>query len=41
MSEGRKVGGGNVSDIVANATDKRHALEEYFEDRLGLGKDAL
>lgn len=38
VSEGRKVGGGTVADIVAAARDKRHALEEYFEDRLGLGK---
>lgn len=41
VSEGQKVGGGNVSDIVANATDKRHALEEYFESRLSQGKDAI
>ena len=34
MSEGRMVGGGVVSDIVAKASDKRHALEEYFEERL-------
>ena len=38
VSEGRKVGGGVVADIVAGAKDKRHALEEYFEERLGLGK---
>ena len=36
MSEGRKVGGGMVAEIVANAKDKRHALEEYFEERLNL-----
>lgn len=39
ISEGRKVGGGVVSDIVANAQDKRHALEEYFEERLNMRKD--
>ena len=38
VSEGRKVGGGVVADIVANARDKRHALEEYFEERLNMGK---
>ncbi len=38
VSEGRKVGGGVVADIVAGAKDKRHALEEYFEERLGLGR---
>ena len=38
MSEGRKVGGGMVADIVENAVDKRHALEEYFEARLNLRK---
>ena len=38
ISEGRRVGGGVVSDIVANAQDKRHALEEYFEARLNLQK---
>lgn len=39
VSEGRMVGGGAVCDIVANAKDKRHALEEYFEERLGLQKE--
>ena len=39
VSEGRKVGGGTVEEIVANAKDKRHALEEYFEERLNLRKD--
>ena len=39
ISEGRKVGGGVVADIVANAKDKRHALEEYFEERLNLRKE--
>lgn len=39
VSEGRMVGGGAVADIVANAKDKRHALEEYFEERLNLRKD--
>ena len=39
VSEGRMVGGGAVADIVANAKDKRHALEEYFEERLNLWKD--
>ena len=38
MSDGRKVGGGLVEEIVANAKDKRHALEEYFEERLDLRK---
>ena len=38
ISEGRRVGGGVVADIVANAHDKRHALEEYFEARLNLQK---
>ena len=32
VSEGRQVGGGVVADIVAAAKDKRHALEEYFEE---------
>lgn len=40
VSEGRQVGGGMVADIVANAKDKRHALEEYFEERLNIRKDA-
>ena len=39
VSEGRKVGGGVVADIVANARDKRHALEEYFEERLNMRKE--
>jgi polar amino acid transport system ATP-binding protein len=39
VSEGRKVGGGALCDIVANAKDKRHALEEYFEQRLSLRKE--
>lgn len=39
MSQGRKVGGGTVREIVANAKDKRHALEEYFEERLDLWKE--
>lgn len=34
LAGGKKVGGGDVAEIVANAKDKRHALEEYFEDRL-------
>jgi hypothetical protein len=34
LAGGKKVGGGEVSEIVANAKDKRHALEEYFEERL-------
>lgn len=38
MSDGRKVGGGTVDEIVENAKDKRHALEEYFEERLLAGK---
>ena len=40
VSEGRQVGGGTVAEIVANAKDKRHALEEYFEERLNIRKDA-
>ena len=40
VSEGRQVGGGVVSEIVANARDKRHALEEYFEERLNAQKEA-
>ena len=39
VSEGRQVGGGIVADIVANARDKRHALEEYFEERLNARKE--
>ena len=39
VSEGRQVGGGVVAEIVANACDKRHALEEYFEERLRAQKD--
>lgn len=39
VSEGRQVGGGIVAEIVANAHDKRHALEEYFEERLRAQKD--
>lgn len=39
VSDGRQVGGGVVADIVANAKDKRHALEEYFEERLNLRKE--
>ena len=38
VSEGRRVGGGAVAEIVANARDKRHALEEYFEERLNMRK---
>jgi ABC-2 type transport system ATP-binding protein len=38
MSQGRKVGGGTVAEIVEKAKDKRHALEEYFEERLLAGK---
>lgn len=34
LAGGKKVGGGEVAEIVANAHDKRHALEEYFEERL-------
>ena len=40
VSEGRQVGGGTVAEIVAKAKDKRHALEEYFEERLNIRKDA-
>ncbi len=32
LSRGRVVGGGKVQDIVARASDKRHALEEYFAE---------
>ena len=39
ISEGRQVGGGEVAEIVANAKDKRHALEEYFEERLNMEAD--
>ena len=39
ISGGRKVGGGVVADIVANAKDRRHALEEYFEQRLTMRKE--
>ena len=28
-----------IADIVANARDKRHALEEYFEERLNAQKE--
>lgn len=38
VSEGRMVGGGSVAEIVENARDKRHALEEYFEERLEMRK---
>ena len=38
VSEGRQVGGGEVAEIVAAAKDKRHALEEYFEERLNMRK---
>ena len=41
VSEGRQVGGGYVADIVANANDKRHALEEYFEEKLKAGKGGM
>lgn len=34
LSHGKIVGGGAVSDIVAAAADKRHALEDYFVSRL-------
>ena len=34
LSHGRVVGGGRVADIVAAAADKRHALEDYFVERL-------
>ena len=30
LSQGRVVGGGKVSDIVAKSSDPRHALEDYF-----------
>ena len=39
MSEGRCVGGGDVAGIVAAAKDRRHALEEYFEERLNMRKE--
>lgn len=38
ISDGRQVGGGSVAEIVTNAKDKRHALEEYFEERLNMRK---
>ena len=34
LSHGKVVGGGRVEDIVAAAADKRHALEDYFVERL-------
>lgn len=34
LSHGEVVGGGAVTDIVAAAADKRHALEDYFVSRL-------
>ena len=36
LSRGKVVGGGLVADIVAAASDKRHALEDYFVERLGM-----
>ena len=39
ISEGRVVGAGDVAEIIANAHDRRHALEEYFEDRLSRRKE--
>ena len=38
LSHGEVVGGGAVTDIVAAAADKRHALEDYFVSRLA-GRD--
>ena len=38
LSHGEVVGGGAVTDIVAAADDKRHALEDYFVSRLA-GRD--
>lgn len=32
LSHGRVVGGGRISDIVSKASDKRHALEDYFAE---------
>ena len=34
LSHGKVVGSGRVEDIVAAADDKRHALEDYFVERL-------
>lgn len=36
LSHGKVVGSGRVEDIVAAAPDKRHALEDYFVERLGI-----
>ena len=36
LSHGKVVGSGRVEDIVAAAADKRHALEDYFVERLGI-----
>lgn len=38
LSHGRVVGEGSMCDIVDAATDKRHALEDYFVSRLDAGK---
>lgn len=32
LSHGRVVGGGRIADIVSRASDKRHALEDYFAE---------
>ncbi len=39
LSRGKVVGDGAVADIVAAATDKRHALEDYFVARLEAGNE--
>jgi len=36
LSHGQVVGSGRVADIVEAAADKRHALEDYFVERLGI-----
>ena len=36
LSHGKVVGAGRVADIVEAAEDKRHALEDYFVERLGI-----
>lgn len=40
LSHGKVVGGGTVADIVEAASDKRHALEDYFVSRLQSGIQA-
>lgn len=37
LSQGRVVGSGEVAGIVERSTDKRHALEEFFEKAIASG----